>query len=560
MDRNTELNQYGIPNVEYKRYKYKYKKRHQTTGNVGELIPFYTNILVQPGDTFKVDLSSVVRLTTSKFATMDNLWLDVYFFAQPWISIWDHAKEFWGENTNGAWAQTTEYSIPAFQISNTDAVAKNHILNRIGHPIQDTTDNIETHKFERMSYNVYCDIYNNWFRDQNYIAPIQFSKGDESINYSNLESLGLPKTFLKAARFHDYFATIPEPQKGEASGIPVGTSAPVNVYGNGKSIGLITNSQNVGLTDGSQSGNNGYARLFPSAYNTNAGTIVGTGSPATNNNSAIGLSRDPSTSGIIGVADLTQAIMATINATRVFVATQHINERGGWFGTRYREIIRGSWGVNSRLDVQQVPEYLGGKRIPLNMDTVLQTSASNEESPQANAAGYSVTGDYDYMFTKSFDFHYIIMGIAVVRQDHTYSQGIPIQHQKFRKFDFWWNEFAGLGAVPIYNSEIYMSSDGKNNEVWGYRPYGQEYRTEVDQVSGELAPRATGSLDNWNYADYYTSRPVNSQQWIEEIPDYVDRTLVAPHTTVDQLMFDFQLNIEKITEVPKYNLPGLDKF
>lgn len=557
MDRNTELNSYGIPNIEYKRYKYNYKKRHQTTGNVGDLIPFYTNILVQPGDTFKIDLSSVTRLTTSKFATMDNLWLDIYFFAQPWISLWDHAKEFWGENTDGAWAQETEYTVPCFQIQNTDNVTKNDIINRIGHPLQSTSLQGTAHKFERLSYNMYCDIYNNWFRDQNYIAPIKFSKGDEDIEYGNLDTLGLPTTFLKAARFHDYFATIPEPQKGPASGIPIGTSAPVKTGTNTLISDNAANNYGMTFTN-----NNTGGQYIPES--SVHGNTMGVSSTA--GQMIIGEQTESNFQLINGIrprnlyADLTEAIMATINATRVYVATQHINERGGWFGTRYREIIRGSWGVNSRLDVQQVPEYLGGKRIPLNMDTVLQTSASDSESPQGNAAGYSVTGDSDYMFTKSFDFHYIIMGIAVVRQDHTYSQGIPIQHQKFKKFDFWWNEFAGLGAVPIYNSEIFMGNDGKNNEVWGYRPYGQEYRVETNQVSGELAPTASGSLDNWNYADYYTSRPVNSQQWIEETPDYVDRTLVAPHTTVDQLMFDFQLNITKITEVPKYNLPGLDKF
>ena len=48
--------------------------------NVGELIPFYVNSDVLPGDTFQIQTSKVVRLQPLVSPIMDNLYLDVYYF------------------------------------------------------------------------------------------------------------------------------------------------------------------------------------------------------------------------------------------------------------------------------------------------------------------------------------------------------------------------------------------------------------------------------------------------------------------------------------------------
>ena len=82
MSRNTIVNGNNVPQLLRPRTKIKYRKRTQTTGNLGEIIPFYVNELVQAGDTFKIDLSSFSRLTVSNYPSMDNLFLDIYLFKQ----------------------------------------------------------------------------------------------------------------------------------------------------------------------------------------------------------------------------------------------------------------------------------------------------------------------------------------------------------------------------------------------------------------------------------------------------------------------------------------------
>lgn len=123
-------------------------------------------------------------------------------------------------------------------------------------------------------------------------------------------------------------------------------------------------------------------------------------------------------------ADLSDATAATISQLRTAFAIQKYYEQIGRTGSRYIEWIKGVFGVSSSDARLQRAEYLGGQRIPLNIDQILQTSSTDTVSPQGNTAGFSCTISQDSMFTKSFEEHGTLMGLVVVRTDHTYQQGL----------------------------------------------------------------------------------------------------------------------------------------
>lgn len=567
MDRNTELATAGVPSVNRARTTFKYNVRHMTTFNIGQLVPFYFNMLVQPGDTFSINLNTFLRLTTSKFPSMDNLTADIYFFAIRWLNIFNHTKEFWGENSTSPWEQDTTYQLPQLTIDASDTINKDSLLNHLGVPnlqanknaggVSNSRNNPFT--INRLGYNMYWFIVNEWFRDENYEAPYEWSADDGTISYS---TLGTQQNLYNVNRFHDYFSTVvPEPQKGTAELLPFAGEVPV--IGNGKSIGLTISSTGTPhpLT-GSVGSTTTDGRLFinGSTESVNVGTEMGNtvAGNGQNNQWAVGLVNDPNNSGMI--ADITNAVSATINALRIIVVQQQIKERNAIFGSRFREVIKGRWGVTSPELANNIPEYLGGVRFPLNMDTVLQTSSTDSVTPQGSPAGYSVTSDSNHMFTKSFDQWYCIMGLICVRQDHTYSQGLPIQLQKLDPIDFWQPEFDNIGLQPIYSSELYLTGGNKKQAI-GYRMPWQEYRLENSFASGEMAPAAPTNLAYYNYADFYTSNPgAISREWMEETPDFVDRTLVVDSTETHQLMMDTVCEVTKVTEVSRFSIPGLDRF
>ena len=68
-----------------------------TTFDSGKLIPIYLKEVL-PNDVRKLKWSSVVRLMTPKFPTMDNAKIDTFFFYVRNRDIWDDWSKFMGEN------------------------------------------------------------------------------------------------------------------------------------------------------------------------------------------------------------------------------------------------------------------------------------------------------------------------------------------------------------------------------------------------------------------------------------------------------------------------------
>ena len=562
MDRNTEIMDFGVPVVNVPRYKNSYSLIRDTTFNIGEIVPIYINLLIQPGDTISMNLRSFLKLGTSIVPATGNLCVDIFAFADDWQNEWDHTKEFWGEDTLTPFEPETEYTIPQLVFKASDKVETHDIIHHICMPYMeaDETDTRNAIEVSILPLRTYYRIYNEYFRDQNYIEKIEISKGDEDTYYEDI----VHKKLLKAARLHDYFSGIPEAQKGGPSLIPIGTEAPV--IGTGYALGLNQN----GLDEQSllqwRIGSVGSGGGRTIQWNTSTTpALAGSGFNGGSNiqvesgNIAVGVSTNPEYSGL--KTDLTQTIAGTLNALRLVTAEQHIKESFAWYGGRFQNVIFAGWGVGNAVSAAEmrIPEYLGGHRFYLNMDTVLATTEASEQ-PLGDSAGYSTTFNEQFLFTKSFSTWQNIMILAVVRQEHIYSQGLQNQFQKKRKFDFYWKEFEGIGAQARKKSEIMLTGTDTDNDTWNFAPAWQEYRFENSRSTGLMAPNVPQNLAVYNYGDYYENVPNAGQEWIEETPVYVDRTLVIPSTTTDQIIANFVFDIEKVSIVKNYVLPGLDKL
>ena len=81
----------------------------KTTFDAGELIPIFVDEAL-PGDTFTLSATHLARLATPLHPTMDNFYLDFFFFAVPNRLIWDNWQKFNGEQENPG--DSTDYTIP----------------------------------------------------------------------------------------------------------------------------------------------------------------------------------------------------------------------------------------------------------------------------------------------------------------------------------------------------------------------------------------------------------------------------------------------------------------
>lgn len=169
MARNEELSVYGIPSINIPRYNHNYTVRRKTTGNVGDIIPVYVNLLVQPGDTISMSMRSFYKLTTSLYPSMDNLTADVFCFAEDWQNVWDHTKEFWGEDEATPFDVLPEYTIPEIIVEPGDSVEHDDIIHHLAMPqMESGKGTIPTEvrdsnvSMDKASYNTYIDIYNRF--------------------------------------------------------------------------------------------------------------------------------------------------------------------------------------------------------------------------------------------------------------------------------------------------------------------------------------------------------------------------------------------------------------
>lgn len=539
----------------------------KTTFNVGELIPFYIDEVL-PGDTFNVSTSKVVRMQTLLTPVMDNIYLDTYFFFVPNRLCWDHWRELNGENTQSAWYPTVEYSIP--QITSPEGGWEvGTIADYLGIPT-----GVPNLSVNALPFRAYALICNEWFRDENLTDPLSIPTDDATVAGVNTDSYitdvakgGKP---LLASKYHDYFTScLPAPQKGPAVLIPIANGdlpvvaksnpvpldslevisghptkrVPLAFYRNASSeSGILPSSFNVLFDDGSSNVER-YGNL-PSITSQSLETYV----PA--NLYALG-------------SDLAAT---SISQLRLAFQIQKLYERDARGGTRYIELLKSHFGVTSPDARLQRPEYLGGNRVPININQVLQQSGTvTGSTPQGTPTGVSLTTDTNSDFTKSFVEHGYVIGLMVARYDHTYQQGLERMWSRKDRFDFYWPVFANIGEQAVKNKEIYaqgnltVDSQGDiiDDQVFGYQEAWADYRYKPNRVSGEMRSSYAQSLDSWHLADDYNSLPYLSDSWIREDGKTVDRVLAVSSRVSDQLFADIYIKNRTTRPMPVFSIPGL---
>lgn len=570
MNRNSEQHYSQVPHAEIRRAKFKRDFSLLTTINEGDLVPIYCDEVL-PADTFKINLNSLVRMATPLYPVMDNAYIDFYFFFVPARLLWEHFVNLMGQNDKTFWAETTEYTTPV-----TTAPAGGWKVGTIADYFGIPTG-VEGLKVNSMPFRAYVKIWNEWFRDENLQQPAQMTMGDETTTGSNGEATGgqntvgkstLPLTLggetdyiteaqkgakpLKVCKYKDYFTScLPSPLKAaEPVNIPMTGNAPVGMYSDTE----LTKFQTAGGNDTI------YLNQTKSGYAT-APNVGNSKNPKHKGYSLITGSSSSSSDNIdtayLG-ADLSSVAATTINELRNAIAMQHIFERDARTGTRYKEILNGAWGVTSpdaRLDRS---EYIGGYRMPININQVIQTSSTDTTSPQGNTAAYSMTTLSREMCTYSATEHGYVIGLAAARVDHSYQQGLSRMWTRSTRFSYYDPMLANLGEQAVLNQEIYAQGNATDTEVFGYQEAWADYRYRTNMVTSEMRSSYAQTLDAWHYADKYSELPKLSSSWIKEGTENIDRTLAVKSGLSHQFICNFFYDQTWTRPMPIYSVPGLD--
>lgn len=542
MNRNKDAGFNQVPRLDITRSRFKRRQDVKLTMNAGQLIPFYVDEVL-PGDTFSIDQAAIIRMTTPIFPVMDNCHMDIYYFNVPCRIIWDHFKRFMGENDTGPWAQTQEYTIPQVRVTGTadkPAPYEGSIMDYMGIPTKVSKGNDSVFSVNALPFRAYAMIWQEWFRDQNVDNPAINSKEDATVTYTDDETKGMDAAkpdleyILKNAytggrplpvnKYHDYFTSaLPSPQKGPSVSLPLEGNAPIYGYSDVKRSKIND----------------------PSAVNA-----------LQNQNKPLGIvGTSPQNVPVYLGARMDNVTSATVNQLRQAFQIQKYYEQLSRGGSRYREMIYSLFHTKISDKTVQIPEYLGGTRITINMSQVIQTSGTTTESPQGNAAAISVTPYNGSMFTKSFEEHGYVIGVCCIRHDHTYQQGLERMWSRKTNLDFYYPVFANLGEQAILKKELYLTGTDTDEQAFGYQEAWAEYRMKPNRISGKFRSNATGTLDSWHYGDNYKETPSLSQAWMKEGDSEIQRTLAVDNEP--QFIIDTIIDNTSVRPMPMYSVPGL---
>lgn len=550
MSRNANSRFALNPRMNIGRSKFSRHSDVKLSGNIGRLIPVFIDEIL-PGDTAEIKTNKVIRLQTPITPFMDNLYADFYYFFVPNRLVWSHWKELMGENTSGPWAPQIEYSMP--QVTAPEAGwSTGTIADYLGLPV-----GVGGISVSALPFRAYALIVNEWFRAQQVQDPVNIPVGDAETAGSNGDNYitdlvkgGMP--FI-ATKFADYFTSaLPAPQRGPAVEIPLTSDGnfPVRTIDSqaselgqaplrfaDRSTGdLFSGRETYGNTLGIPPAGSGLVE-----YGQPSGVVYGTQLVPYN----------------LWAVNDGELVGASINSLRMAFQIQKMLERDARGGGRYTEILRSHFSVVSPDARLQRPEYLGGNRIPITVSQVIQQSATDDVTPQGNVAAMSLTTDSHSDFKHSFTEHGFVIGLMVLRYDHTYQQGIERFWSRKDRYDFYWPELANLGEQEIRNKEIYAQGTDEDDEVFGYQERFAEYRYKPNRTAAEMRSQAVNSLDSWHFGDDYAELPTLSSDWLIEDKNNVDRVLAVQSEVADQFFADLYIQLWHTRPMPVFSVPGL---
>lgn len=594
---NNESYFHSGPSLRFSRTLRDMPFQHTTAYNVGDIVPLMVE-QIYPGDSFKTKLSFLTRMFTPVAPLMSNIYQDFYAFFIPWRIVWDHTKQFFGENETGAWTETLDHIVPQHPLD-ADSVSDGTEAayptgGGVGHTpgtagwddengnlppgsIGDymgllyTASDVAGAKFSvsDLFLRAYLQVYNDWFRDENIIAPVLFSKGD---TMADGETVFYWSSCLKAAKFHDYFTSLlPEPMKGPTP--IVGEDAPV-ITGDARDVsdvdgpGLSWYVKNNGSDDAV------WRKIdtVNEPYGFGMRAIGGAGKTFGNSISAASTNAVAEPNVSMQPANLWSVANITIEDIRRAAVMTHVFERLAACGSRYPEFLQGMWGVVSPDASLQVSEYLGGVRFPIQIQEVLSNSDTlNSEQtsgqPIGSTGAMSKTPRSGALFNKSFTEYGILLVVGVARVEQTYFQGIPRKFINKSFFDFYLPAAANLGYQPVYQEELYLNDvqvleNGFNKVVFGYSEAWAYLRYMPYRLSSIMKPNAEFSLSAWTATEIIDDETSLDQTFIQQPATGLDRTLALSSANRGSFQFfgDFKFDNRVARILPPHSEPGLTRI
>ena len=545
------FNHIAVPKV--KRSTFNLSHDVRLTCDMSELVPILCEEVI-PNDTWKVDTNVLVRFAPLIAPVMHKINVFVHFWYVPMRIVWDEFPKFiTGENE----AKQPPQNPPLFpsvelldsrnnsDYYDTDGLWSHGTLaDYLGYPTSEEVKYGGGMHVNALPFRAYQMIYDNFYRDENLQEALNVSK-ESGVTAAGSEEYVKLLTLRHRAWAKDYFTSaLPFVQKGRTQPVPVtGTGT---IPSNTKAPIVFDPNTPLGASD------NAEVWKYAGGQPTSLGGLIGVPNYGDSSHVSLGTNDDYAIDAPLNIdnsdhlkANLSninvvlQGLGFTINDLRRANAIQKWLERNARGGSRYIEAMLAHFGVISDNLELQLPEFLGGAQVPVQVGDVLQTSQTTDSSPQAEYAGvgFSRTPDGKLKFKKTFKERGYVMAIMSIMPKPTYMEGLPRKYRITDKFDLYFPEFSYLGEEPVYNYELALRGEN-HQDVFGYVPRYARYKYLPSTVHGDF--KNLNGLGYWTLARHYDNQPSLSSEFIEcnNVDDDLDRIFAVKEEDGSPVNYD----------------------
>lgn len=528
------------------------------TCEMGKLIPFFCEEAL-PGDEWKIKTDAVIRLAPMLAPMYGQVDFYTHYFSVPLRTIWDSFEDFITNGLeNGTSTAVAPYVVGGDPSAEGSKWALGCLTDYLDMAVSDnagvggaSVSSPQGVRFSALPLRAYAKIWNDWYRSEFLQTELSFSKADglDTTTPLDLQTRCWSRDYLTSA--------LPFTQLGSPALLPIfaNQDIPVRIMRDGdKALGLANDQYNYVVLNGRQTDiMNGMVQSSGTSATTDFPKNVGYngttyGTPA-NSGGILGLSSDPSASGIKGLVNLFAQSTLNVNEVRLAFQLQRMMERKARSGNRYVEYLASSFGVRSPDARLQRAEFLGGGKSPVMISEVLQTSAGTETSPQGNMSGHGFGASRSHSFRKAFTEHCLVMGILSVMPKATYSQGRPRKWARWTYTDYYQPELAHIGEQAINTTEVMANA---TEGVFGYQPRYEEYRRALSRVHGDFRK----SMAYWTLQRQFssTSVPLNS----EFVSCNPSKRIFAAGDAADRpCWISMYMDWKALRPIPRHGNPGL---
>ena len=517
-----------VPQKGAKRNMFHRPHNHPTTFKMGWIVPYNWEATL-PGETWFLRTSVGMRFLPLYFPIMADIEIDLYWFYCPNRILYDNQDTSRWENfimgkEDPEWAYC-DLSAGA-QGGAITSLNESSVACYLGIPTTGIASVTDPQHVSALPGAVYGKLWDHYFRSsqlQDEVADSRLIGGENT--WVNDILFSLP---LKANWKHDYFtAALPEAVAGEDILVP--------------------------LMDED--------KLIPENLRLQRADVGGNPPAAGINIDSTGIVRSDTGSVRLGVEPTTfNENAAKIRTLRLHLVLQEWFEKANRIGDKYRDFIRGRFGLDPRAGIIDEPVYIGHAKGHVTISDVMQTAETVESdtvtSPTGSYSGQAiaVTGSRPFKFFSPE--HGIIMQMAVVRPQAGYGQGIGREWFRETYMDYPFPEFAHIGDQPIMNKEIFWDWTDNNPTLhdaeFGYQPRYAEYRWKNNTLSGKMRT----DFRDWHLYQWYDTRPELNSDFIACTPRADDVFTMATNEE-HEIFALFKSHNKALRPLPVFGNPGI---